>query len=37
MVNRSIHTIPVVERGKLVGVIGKEDILRTLVASSKHA
>ena len=36
MVNRSIHTIPVVERGKLVGVIGKEDILRTLVESSKQ-
>ncbi|MGO9372215.1 MAG: CBS domain-containing protein [Syntrophobacteraceae bacterium] len=36
MVNRSIHTIPVVEKGKLVGIIGKEDILRTLVSSSRH-
>ncbi|MGA2404758.1 MAG: CBS domain-containing protein [Syntrophobacteraceae bacterium] len=36
MVNRSIHTIPVVERGKLVGIIGKEDILRTLVSSSRQ-
>jgi CBS domain-containing protein len=35
MVNKSIHTIPVLEGGKLVGIIGKEDILRTLVSSSK--
>ena len=32
MVNRCIHTIPVVDGGKLVGVIGKEDILKTLVS-----
>jgi CBS domain-containing protein len=31
MVNRSLHTIPVVEEGKLVGIIGKEDVLRTLM------
>jgi CBS domain-containing protein len=36
MVNKSIHTIPVLEDGKLVGIIGKEDILRTLVSSSAH-
>jgi CBS domain-containing protein len=36
MVNKSIHTIPVLEGGKLVGIIGKEDILRTLVFSSKQ-
>jgi len=36
MVNKSIHTIPVLEGGKLVGIIGKEDILRTLVSSSKQ-
>ncbi|MGA2937662.1 MAG: CBS domain-containing protein [Syntrophobacteraceae bacterium] len=35
MVNKSIYTIPVLEGGKLVGIIGKEDILRTLVSSSK--
>jgi CBS domain-containing protein len=31
MVRKSIHTLPVVEQGKLVGVIGKEDVLRTLM------
>jgi len=36
MVNKSIYTIPVLEGGKLVGIIGKEDILRTLVSSSKQ-
>jgi len=36
MVNRSIYTIPVLEGGKLVGIIGKEDILRTLVSSPKQ-
>ena len=35
MVNKAIHTIPVVEKGKLVGIIGKEDILRTLVSSPR--
>lgn len=37
MVNRGFHTIPVVEDGKIVGIIGKEDILRTLVSSEKKA
>ncbi|MGA3117448.1 MAG: CBS domain-containing protein [Syntrophobacteraceae bacterium] len=36
MVNKSIYTIPVLEGGKLVGIIGKEDILRTLVSSPKQ-
>jgi CBS domain-containing protein len=36
MANKSIYTIPVLEGGKLVGIIGKEDILRTLVSSSKQ-
>ncbi|MGE4298587.1 MAG: CBS domain-containing protein [Desulfovibrionaceae bacterium] len=31
MVDRKLHTLPVVEKGKLVGVIGKEDILRIIV------
>ena len=37
MVNRSFHTIPVVENGKIVGIIGKADVLRTLVPSDKTA
>jgi CBS domain-containing protein len=31
MVNKKIHTFPVVDHGKLVGIVGKEDILRTLI------
>ncbi len=32
MVDRNFHTLPVVnEEGKLVGVVGKKDILKTLV------
>jgi CBS domain-containing protein len=31
MVNNNIHTLPVLEGGRLVGIIGKEDILRTLM------
>jgi len=33
MVNKGFHTIPVVKDGKLVGVLGKEDILRTIIQS----
>jgi len=31
MVDRKFHTIPVVEGDELVGIIGKEDVLRTLM------
>jgi CBS domain-containing protein len=31
MVKHNIHTVPVIDEGKLVGVIGKEDILKTLM------
>lgn len=31
MVERNFHTIPVVDQGELVGVIGKEDVLKTLM------
>ena len=31
MVDRNFHTIPVVDEGKLVGIVGKEDILKTLM------
>lgn len=30
MVNKNFHTLPVVDKGKLVGVVGKEDMLRTI-------
>ncbi len=32
MVEKNIHTLPVVDKGELVGVVGKEDILRTLLS-----
>ncbi|MCK8601056.1 CBS domain-containing protein [Desulfoferrobacter suflitae] len=35
MVEKNLHTLPVVEDGKLVGVVGKEDILSTLMPSRK--
>jgi CBS domain-containing protein len=35
MVERKFHTLPVIDRGRLVGVIGKEDILRTLLPTSE--
>jgi len=31
MVDNNFHTIPVVDEGELVGIVGKEDILRTLI------
>jgi CBS domain-containing protein len=33
MVKKQFHTLPVVEGGKLVGIIGKEDVLRTILPS----
>jgi CBS domain-containing protein len=30
MAEKKIHTLPVMEEGKLVGVIGKSDIIRTI-------
>jgi CBS domain-containing protein len=35
MVDNNFHTIPVVDEGKLVGIVGKEDILRTLIPRSE--
>ena len=32
MVEKSYHTLPVVDAGKLVGIVGKEDVLRTLIS-----
>jgi CBS domain-containing protein len=34
MVDRNFHTLPVVRGGRLVGVVGKEDLLRTMAATS---
>ncbi len=35
MVDNNFHTIPVVYEGELVGIVGKEDILRTLIPRSE--
>ncbi len=32
MVNRGFHSVPVVQDGKLVGIIGKEDVLKTIIS-----
>jgi CBS-domain-containing membrane protein len=32
MVEKNYHTLPVVDAGKLVGIVGKEDVLKTLIA-----
>jgi CBS domain-containing protein len=34
MVDSNLHTLPVVEGSQLVGIIGKEDVLRTLLPIS---
>ncbi|MBW2602510.1 MAG: CBS domain-containing protein [Deltaproteobacteria bacterium] len=31
MVDRNFHTLPVVDAGELVGIVGKEDVLKTLL------
>ena len=31
MVGKNLHTLPVVSEGKLVGIVGKEDVLKTLM------
>ncbi len=35
MVDNNFHTIPVVDEGELVGIVGKEDILRTIIPRSE--
>jgi CBS-domain-containing membrane protein len=30
MVDSNLHSLPVLDKGKIVGIIGKEDVLRTL-------
>ncbi len=34
MVDKNFHTIPVVDKGELVGIVGKEDVLKTLIPGS---
>lgn len=36
MVSNNVHTLPVLEGGRLVGIIGKEDILRTLMPADSR-
>lgn len=36
MVEKNLHTLPVVEGEKLVGVVGKEDVLATLMPANKE-
>ena len=33
MVDNNFHTLPVVANGKLVGIVGKEDVLRTIITN----
>jgi CBS-domain-containing membrane protein len=35
MVDSNLHTLPVVQDGRLIGIIGKEDVLRTLIKGIK--
>jgi len=35
MVDKGFHTLPVVDKGRLVGIIGKEDILKTLMPGNR--
>jgi CBS-domain-containing membrane protein len=34
MVKHAIHTLPVLDKDKMVGIIGKEDILRTIMSGN---
>ena len=35
MVDRNFHTVPVVDKGKLLGIVGKVDVLRTLMPTQE--
>jgi CBS domain-containing protein len=37
MVDNGFHTLPVVENNTLIGIVGKEDILKTLITNRKDA
>ena len=34
MVDRNFHSLPVLDKGKLVGIVGKEDLLKLLIPES---
>lgn len=34
MVDKKFHTLPVTDNGRLVGVVGKKDVIKTIVAGS---
>jgi len=36
MVNKNFHTLPVLDKEKLVGIVGKMDILETLISRSEE-
>ena len=36
MVNKNFHTLPVLDKEKLVGIVGKKDILETLISQSEE-
>jgi CBS domain-containing protein len=36
MVEKDIHTLPVVEGGRLIGIIGKEDVLTTIIPNRRE-
>ena len=36
MVDKKYHTLPVIKGDKLIGIVGKEDILKTLLPNRKH-
>jgi CBS domain-containing protein len=36
MVDKNYHTIPVLDGGKVVGIVGKEDILKTLLSGPQE-
>ena len=36
MIKYTIHSLPVLDQGNLIGIIGKEDILRTLLPDEKN-
>lgn len=35
MVDKHCHTLPVVDDGKLVGIVGKKDVLKTLISGEQ--